>query len=104
MLVLLNMRRRQRQVNEGRRRYQDIFDGTGVALCVLDLSGLRGFFDKRPVAHPRAIAGMAAQQPRATPTIAQATAHHRGQPGRRAPAERGVLRTGLGTLDQRLPV
>lgn len=46
VLVLLNMRRRQRQVNEGRRRYQDIFDGTGVALCVLDLSGLRGFFDK----------------------------------------------------------
>jgi len=46
VIVLLNMRRRQRQVNEGRRRYQDIFEGTGVALCVLDLSGLRAFFDK----------------------------------------------------------
>ncbi|WP_339529009.1 bifunctional diguanylate cyclase/phosphodiesterase [Pseudomonas mucidolens] len=46
VIVLLNMRRRQRQVNEGRRRYQDIFDGTGVALCVLDLSGLPGLFEK----------------------------------------------------------
>lgn len=46
VIVLLNMRRRQRQVHEGRRRYQDIFEGTGVALCVLDLSGLNSFFDK----------------------------------------------------------
>ena len=46
VIVLLNMRRRQRQVHEGRRRYQDIFEGTGVALCVLDLSGLKAFFDK----------------------------------------------------------
>lgn len=46
LIALLNMRRRQRQVNEGRRRYQDIFDGTGVALCVLDLSGLKAAFDK----------------------------------------------------------
>jgi PAS domain-containing protein len=46
VIVLLNMRRRQRQVHEGRRRYQDIFEGTGVALCVLDLMGLNAFFDK----------------------------------------------------------
>jgi len=46
VIVLLNMRRRQRQVHEGRRRYQDIFEGTGVALCVLDLSGLNAFFDR----------------------------------------------------------
>ncbi len=46
LIVLLNMRRRQRQVHEGRRRYQDIFEGTGVALCVLDLSGLNARFDK----------------------------------------------------------
>ena len=46
LIVLLNMRRRQRQVHEGRRRYQDIFEGTGVALCVLDLSGLNAFFAK----------------------------------------------------------
>lgn len=45
-LALLNMRRRQRQLNQGRRRYQDIFEGTGVALCVLDMSGLKVFFDK----------------------------------------------------------
>ena len=45
-IALLNMRRRQRQLNEGRRRYQDIFEGTGVALCVLDMSGLKSFFDK----------------------------------------------------------
>lgn len=46
VITLLNMRRRQRQLHEGRRRYQDIFEGTGVALCVLDLSGLHALFDK----------------------------------------------------------
>lgn len=45
-IALLNMRRRQRQLLEGRRRYQDIFDGTGVALCVMDLSGLKGAFER----------------------------------------------------------
>ncbi|QXI29341.1 bifunctional diguanylate cyclase/phosphodiesterase [Pseudomonas vanderleydeniana] len=45
VLALINMRRRQRQVHEGRRRYQEIFEGTGVALCVLDLSGLPGFLE-----------------------------------------------------------
>lgn len=44
--ALLGMRRRQRQLHEGRRRYQDIFEGTGVALCVLDLSGLLNALDK----------------------------------------------------------
>lgn len=48
-IALLSMRRRQRQLHEGRRRYQDIFDGTGVALCVLDLSGLKNFFDKTQI-------------------------------------------------------
>ncbi len=46
VIALLNMRRRQRQLHEGRRRYQDIFEGTGVALCVLDISGLPAFLDK----------------------------------------------------------
>ena len=32
-----------RVLQETRRRYQDIFEGTGVALCVLDLSELRSF-------------------------------------------------------------
>ena len=45
-IVLLNMRRRQRQLHEGRRRYQEIFEGTGVALCVLDMGSLKNVFDK----------------------------------------------------------
>ncbi|VVP18714.1 bifunctional diguanylate cyclase/phosphodiesterase [Pseudomonas fluorescens] len=45
-IVLLNMRRRQRQLHEGRRRYQEIFEGTGVALCVLDMASLKNIFDK----------------------------------------------------------
>ncbi len=49
VIALLNMRRRQRQLHEGRRRYQDIFEGTGVALCVLDLSGLKQVFDKAQI-------------------------------------------------------
>lgn len=48
-IVLLNMRRRQRQLHEGRRRYQEIFEGTGVALCVLDMSGLNTALDKTRV-------------------------------------------------------
>ncbi|MFJ3369508.1 EAL domain-containing protein [Pseudomonas sp. NPDC086251] len=48
-IALLSMRRRQRQLHEGRRRYQDIFEGTGVALCVLDVSGLKSAFDKAQV-------------------------------------------------------
>ncbi len=52
LVVLLNMRRRQRQVHEGRRRYQDIFEGTGVALCVLDLSGLSACFDRERLQTP----------------------------------------------------
>ncbi|MFJ2692634.1 EAL domain-containing protein [Pseudomonas sp. NPDC087336] len=50
-IVLLNMRRRQRQLHEGRRRYQEIFEGSGVALCVLDMSGLRSVFDKAQLLH-----------------------------------------------------
>jgi diguanylate cyclase (GGDEF)-like protein/PAS domain S-box-containing protein len=45
-IVLLNMRRRQHQLHEGRRRYQEIFEGTGVALCVLDIASLQNVFDK----------------------------------------------------------
>jgi diguanylate cyclase (GGDEF)-like protein/PAS domain S-box-containing protein len=49
LLALSSLRRRQRQVLESKRRYQDIFDGAGVALCVLDLSGLPGYLDKLQV-------------------------------------------------------
>jgi diguanylate cyclase (GGDEF)-like protein/PAS domain S-box-containing protein len=40
LLALRSLRRRQLQLHESRRRYKDIFEGTGVALCVLDLSDL----------------------------------------------------------------
>ena len=46
LLALINMRRRHQVLQEGRRRYQDIFEGTGVALCVLDLSGLTAMLDR----------------------------------------------------------
>ena len=46
IIALLNLRRRQRQLHEGRRRYHDIFEGTGVALCVLDMSSLPGFLER----------------------------------------------------------
>ncbi|WP_166360369.1 sensor domain-containing protein [Pseudomonas akapageensis] len=45
LLALLGMRKRHRALQEGRRRYQDIFEGTGVALCVLDLSSLLDFLE-----------------------------------------------------------
>jgi diguanylate cyclase (GGDEF)-like protein/PAS domain S-box-containing protein len=46
LLALASLRRRQRQLYESKRRYQDIFDGTDVALCVLNLSGLPGHLEK----------------------------------------------------------
>ena len=46
VLALINMRRRQRALQEDRRRYQEIFEGSGVALCVLDLSSLPGQLDR----------------------------------------------------------
>ena len=46
LLALFNMRRRTQMLQEGRRRYQDIFESTGVALCVLDLSGLDPILDR----------------------------------------------------------
>ncbi len=46
VLALMSMRRRQRALQEDRRRYQEIFEGTGVALCVLDLSSLPSQLDR----------------------------------------------------------
>ncbi|RAU40249.1 MULTISPECIES: EAL domain-containing protein [unclassified Pseudomonas] len=43
LLALRSLHRRQLQLHESRRRYKDIFEGTGVALCVLDLSGLTAY-------------------------------------------------------------
>jgi len=55
VLALINMRRRQRALQEDRRRYHEIFEGTGVALCVLDLSSLPGQLDRY---HLRNLAGL----------------------------------------------
>ncbi|WP_263261078.1 EAL domain-containing protein [Pseudomonas sp. RIT-PI-S] len=41
LLVLRNLRRRQQEAQAQRRRYQDIFEGAGVGLCVFDLRNLR---------------------------------------------------------------
>ncbi|MBA1244084.1 EAL domain-containing protein [Pseudomonas japonica] len=41
LLVLRDLRRRQQEVQAQRRRYQDIFEGAGVGLCVFDLRDLR---------------------------------------------------------------
>ncbi|MDM8350938.1 EAL domain-containing protein [Pseudomonas sp. sp1636] len=38
-----------RVLQETRRRYQDIFDGTGTALCVLDLAALPGYLQQQQV-------------------------------------------------------
>ncbi|WP_420825743.1 EAL domain-containing protein [Pseudomonas typographi] len=41
LLVLVDIRRRQRALQAERRRYHDIFEGAGVGLCVLNLAELR---------------------------------------------------------------
>ena len=46
LLALLGLRRRQRELHDSRRRYKDIFEGTGVALCVLDLSDLPDYLKR----------------------------------------------------------
>jgi diguanylate cyclase (GGDEF)-like protein/PAS domain S-box-containing protein len=40
LATLISLRRRRRQLLESRRRYRDIFEGAGVAICVVDMSGL----------------------------------------------------------------
>ncbi|WP_164651004.1 hypothetical protein, partial [Pseudomonas viridiflava] len=42
LIALMSLRGRQRQLLESRRRYRDIFEGAGVAICVLDMSSLPG--------------------------------------------------------------
>ena len=101
-IALLSMRRRQRQLHEGRRRYQDIFEGTGVALCVLDVSGLKSGFDKAQL-HSSEQLQTCLKTPEQRQALATGTAHHRGQPGRPATAQRQFLQTGLGSADRRRP-
>lgn len=40
LAILISLRRRRLQLLQSRRRYRDIFEGAGVAICVLDMSGL----------------------------------------------------------------
>ncbi|WP_416426974.1 EAL domain-containing protein [Pseudomonas sp. App30] len=63
LLALFNLRRRQRQLHEDRRRYQDIFEGTGVALCVLDLCALQDFLAASGIATPAELDTWLAAQP-----------------------------------------
>ena len=54
VVALLSIRR-QRQLHEGQRRYYDIFEGAGVALCVLDLSSLPGFLNREQVVNSHSL-------------------------------------------------
>ncbi|GAO91504.1 sensory box/GGDEF domain/EAL domain-containing protein [Pseudomonas syringae pv. actinidiae] len=45
LIALISLRRRQRQMLQSRRRYRDIFEGAGVAICVMDMSGLQEQLD-----------------------------------------------------------
>ena len=71
ILALINMRRRQRALQEDRRRYQDIFEGTGVALCVLDLSSLPGQLDRYPLRSRAAFRQRLALEPDLQRTLLQ---------------------------------
>ena len=71
LLALASLRRRQRQMLESKRRYQDIFDGTGVALCVLDLSGLLGYLGKLQVHSRDDLDRVLTAQPQLCPELLQ---------------------------------
>ncbi|WP_181132440.1 bifunctional diguanylate cyclase/phosphodiesterase [Pseudomonas capeferrum] len=71
ILALINMRRRQRVLQEDRRRYQEIFEGTGVALCVLDLSSLPGQLDRYPLRNRAALKQRLALEPDLQRTLLQ---------------------------------
>ena len=72
LFALRSLRRRQLQLHQSRRRYKDIFEGTGVALCVLDLSGLPAYLrhlqvnsgeelNARLISQPELISGLLQQ-------------------------------------------
>ncbi|NWC08638.1 EAL domain-containing protein [Pseudomonas agarici] len=63
VLALINRRRRQRLVHEGQRRYQDMFEGTGVALCVLDLSELPAFLESHRLTDSESLKRWIVQDP-----------------------------------------
>ncbi|HEX8595853.1 MAG TPA: EAL domain-containing protein [Pseudomonas sp.] len=63
LLALVSLRRRQRQLHESRRRYQDIFEGAGVAICVLDMSGLPDHLQALNVQNSDELEGLLQTQP-----------------------------------------
>jgi diguanylate cyclase (GGDEF)-like protein/PAS domain S-box-containing protein len=63
LFALYSLRRRQRQLYESRRRYQDIFEGAGVAICVLDMSALPDYLDTLKVRDHRDLERLLKAQP-----------------------------------------
>ncbi|XKV48172.1 EAL domain-containing protein [Pseudomonas sp. nanlin1] len=63
LIALFNMRRRHRELRDGRRRYHDIFEDTGVALCVLDLAGLQHALQQNELNDPQRLDQWLAQNP-----------------------------------------
>jgi diguanylate cyclase (GGDEF)-like protein/PAS domain S-box-containing protein len=63
LLALFSLRRRQRQLHESRRRYQDIFEGAGVAICVLDMSALPDYLETLGIDNSEDLRQLLATQP-----------------------------------------
>ncbi|MBD8496314.1 EAL domain-containing protein [Pseudomonas syringae] len=63
LMALISLRRRQGQLLESRRRYQGIFEGTGVALCVLDMSALPALLDSLQIKTTRDLHRLLDNQP-----------------------------------------
>lgn len=63
LLALFSLRRRQRQLHESRRRYQDIFEGAGVAICVLDMSALPDYLETLRIDNSEDLRQLLATQP-----------------------------------------
>lgn len=91
-----------RVLQETRRRYQDIFEGTGVALCVLDLPACAACCCSTScVTKPACSAGCV---PIAhTRAADRAPAPHRSQPGGAQPARGEEHRAGLAATDRQRP-
>lgn len=71
-LVLRDIRRRQRALHEGKRRYHDIFEGAGVGLCVLDLAALRAALHSQGIDSPEQLARWLLQKPEHRPALLRA--------------------------------
>lgn len=72
LLLLIDIRRRQHALHDGRRRYHDIFEGAGVGLCVLNLAGLRGLLDASAIDSEASIGPWLARYPEQRKALARA--------------------------------